>query len=126
MSASLYSIEHRTILHSCTNDIKHRGSLLSTLLIRKNSFSFILTRRYAAGVGDGKRKRWLARLSIHRMDVRQRVTLSAALALIHVGDVECYGNRHNKKRKSVAILFLLRSFSLHRSAMNLLHDRQPI
>lgn len=39
-----------------------------------------------------------ARLSIRRTDVRQRVTLSAALALIHVGDAECYGNRRNKKR----------------------------
>lgn len=38
------------------------------------------------------------RLSIRRTDVRQRVTLSAALALIHVGDAQCYGNRRNKKR----------------------------
>lgn len=52
----------------------------------------------AAGLPPPLPARPPTRLSIRRTDVRQRVTLSAALALIHVGDAECYGNRRNKKR----------------------------
>lgn len=68
-----------------------------------------------------------ARLSIRRTDVRQRVTLSAALALIHVGDAECYGNRRNKKRNGGEPPSPPPPpLAPRRSTMNLLHDRQSI
>lgn len=65
-------------------------------LSQGNSSRLLLARRW-----QQRLPRWAGRggrLSIRRTDVRQRVTLSAALALIHVGDAQCYGNRRNKKR----------------------------
>lgn len=65
-------------------------------LSQGNSSGLLLARRWQQRLPRWKRER--GRLSIRRTDVRQRVTLSAALALIHVGDAQCYGNRRNKKR----------------------------
>lgn len=82
----------------------------------------------AAGLPPPLPARPPTRLSIRRTDVRQRVTLSAALALIHVGDAECYGNRRNKKRNGGEPPSPPPPPPLapRRSTMNLLHDRQSI